>query len=73
MRTKTVPVVIGALGTIKMGLDQNLQLLSAHLLAEELQTIALMSTAHVIRKVLGKNRFDVLLKSGLTTRPPTNN
>ena len=68
-----MPVITGALGTIKMGLDQNLQFLSSHLLAEELQTIALMSSAHVIRKVMGKNRFDVLLRSGLTTRPPTNN
>jgi hypothetical protein len=27
MKTNIVPVIIGALGTIKMGLDQNLQLL----------------------------------------------
>ena len=53
VRTKIVPVIIGALGTIKVGLDQNLQLLSGHLSAIELQKIALMSTAHIIRKVLG--------------------
>jgi hypothetical protein len=46
---KTVPVIIGALGTIKKGLDQNLQLLPAHLSATELQKITLMSTAHSIR------------------------
>jgi len=44
---------IGALGTIKMGLDQNLQLLSGQPSAAELQDITLMSTAHIIRKVLG--------------------
>ena len=53
VRIKIVPVIIGALGTIRMGLDQNLQLLSGHLWATELQKITLMSTAHIIRKVLG--------------------
>ena len=47
VRTKIVPVIIGALGKIKKGLDQNLQLLQGHLSAIELQKIALMSTAHV--------------------------
>ena len=51
-RTKIVPVVIGALGKIKKGLDQNLQLLPGLLSAIELQKIALMSTAHIIYKVL---------------------
>ena len=50
--TKTVPVLIGALGTIKKELDQNLQLLPGHPSSTELQKIALMSTAHVIREVL---------------------
>jgi hypothetical protein len=49
VRTKTVPVITGALGTIKVELDQNLQLLPAHLSATELQKITLMSTAHSIR------------------------
>jgi hypothetical protein len=50
--TKFVPVVIGALRTIEKGLDQNLQLLSGHRLATDLQKATLMSTAHIIRKVL---------------------
>ena len=50
VRTKIVPVIIGALGTIRKGLDQDLQSLPGHLLARELQKITLMSTAHVIRK-----------------------
>ena len=53
VRTKIVPVVIVTLGTIKMGLDQNLQLLPGHPSATELQKITPMSTAHVICKVLG--------------------
>jgi hypothetical protein len=47
VRTKIVPVIIGALGTIKMGLDQKLQLHPGHQLATELQ-ITLMSTAYSI-------------------------
>ena len=52
VRTKIVPVTIGALGTYKKGLNQNLQLLPGHPSVTELQ-ITLMSTAHIIRKVLG--------------------
>ena len=53
VRTKIVPVVIGALGTIEKGLDQNLRFLPGHPSATELQKFALMSTAHSIRQVLG--------------------
>jgi len=53
VRTKIVPVIIVALGTIKKGSDQNLQLLPGHPSAIELQKIALMSTAHIICEVLG--------------------
>jgi len=44
VRTKTVPVTIGALETIKKGLDQNRQLLPGHRSATVLQ-VTLMSTA----------------------------
>jgi hypothetical protein len=47
--TKIVPVIVGAIGTIKKGLDQNLQLLLCLPLVTELQKIILMSTAHSIR------------------------
>ena len=50
---KTVPVVIGALGTMKKELDQNLQLLPGHPSAIELQKVTLMRTAHISHKVLG--------------------
>ena len=48
VRTKIVPVMTGALGTINKGLNQNLPLLPGHLSATERQ-ITLMSTAHIIR------------------------
>jgi len=48
-RTKIVPVIIGALGTVKKGLAQNLQLLPAHRSATELQKVTLMSTAQSVR------------------------
>jgi hypothetical protein len=46
VRTKTVPVVTGALETIKNGLAQKLQLLSGHPSDIALQKITLTSTAH---------------------------
>jgi len=52
-REKIVPIIVGALGTIKKGLDQNLQLPPGQLSAIELQKITLMSTAHVICRMLG--------------------
>jgi hypothetical protein len=52
-RIKIVPVINGALRTIKKGLDQNLQLLPGDPSATELQKITLLSTAHIILKVLG--------------------
>jgi hypothetical protein len=51
VRTKIIPV--GALGTIKKGLDQNLKLLPGHPSDIKLQ-ITLMSTVHIIRRVLRK-------------------
>jgi hypothetical protein len=53
VRTEIVPVIGGALGTIKKGVDQNLQLLPGHPSATELQKIILICTAHFIDKVLG--------------------
>jgi len=49
-----VPVITGALGTIKKAFDQNLQLLPGHRSAIELQKITLMSTAHSNCRVLGE-------------------
>ena len=54
VRTKIVPVVIGALGTVKKALDQNRPLPPGHRSAVELQKVTIMSTAHSIRLVLGE-------------------
>jgi hypothetical protein len=55
MRTKTVQFIIGASGTIKKELDQNLQLLPDHPSAIKIQKITLMSTAHIIFNCRGKS------------------
>jgi len=73
VRTKTVPVIIPALGTIKKGLYQKLQLLPGQPSAREVLQIALMNSAHIILKSAGGNRFDFLLTSGLIRRPLYNN
>ena len=52
--TKFVPVIIGALGKIQKGSDQNLQLLPGHRSATEPQWVTLMSTVHSIRKCRSK-------------------
>jgi len=46
LRKKLVPVIIGELGTVNKGLDQNLQLLPGHWSATELQKVTLMGKAH---------------------------
>ena len=53
MKTKIVPVIIGALEIIKMALGQILQLMPGQPSVTELLKITLMSTANIIRKVLG--------------------
>ena len=53
VRTKIVPIIITALGTIKKALGKNLQLLQGHQSAIELHKFTLMSTANIIYKVLG--------------------
>jgi len=49
LREKLVPVITGALGTIKEGLDKNLQLIQGHRSATELQKVTQMCTAHSLR------------------------
>jgi hypothetical protein len=72
VRKKVVPIINGALRTIKMGLEQILQLLPGHPSAIELQKITLMNTAHSIYSA-GVNHLDLLLRSELTRRPPPGN
>jgi len=51
--TKIVSVTTGALGTIKKGLDRNLQFLPHHRSVIELPKITPIGTAHIIHEVLG--------------------
>jgi hypothetical protein len=52
LRKKLVPVIIGELGTVNKGLDQNVQLPSGHRSAIELQKFTLMGTANGFPLVL---------------------
>jgi hypothetical protein len=51
VRTKIVPIIITALGTIKKALVKNLQLLQGHPFAIELHKFTPMSTTNIICKV----------------------
>jgi hypothetical protein len=55
VRTIIVPVIIGALRTIKKGLNQNLHLLSGHLLTLELQKITVRPLRTAFVKCWGQS------------------
>ena len=52
LKTKTIPVVIGALGMIKKGTQNFIDQIPGKLSLQEMQKIVLTSTAHILRKVL---------------------
>ena len=52
MRTETIPVIIGALGAIKKGLETYLGRIPGQISIGELQKITLLGTAHILRRVL---------------------
>lgn len=49
MRTETVPVIVGALGLIREGMEQNLGEIPGASNINELQKIILLGTAHILR------------------------
>lgn len=49
---EVVPIVIGALGAIPKGLRANLERIGVHLPTSLLQKSVLLSTAHILRRVL---------------------
>ena len=51
-KTKVIPVVAGALGTLKIGFKKHLNELPCQVSPEHIQKIALLGTAHILRKVL---------------------
>ena len=52
MRTETIPVIIGALGAVKKGLEMYLGRIPGQVSISELQKIILLGTAHILRRVL---------------------
>ena len=52
MKVTIVPIVIGALGTITKGLLKGLEDLEIGRLVETIQTIVLLRTARILRRVL---------------------
>ena len=50
MRMETIPVIIGALGAIKKGLETYLGRIPGQISISELQKITLLGTAHILRR-----------------------
>ena len=51
-RTKTVPIVIGALGTVSTGILEYLKILSPRIRFDTVQKTAMLGTAHILRNFL---------------------
>ena len=51
LKTKTIPVVTGALGMIKKGTQNFIDKISGKPSLQEIQKIVLTSTAHILLKV----------------------
>ena len=52
LKTITVPVVIGALGVVKKGIEKDIDKIPAKVNVTELQKIALQGSSHILRNVL---------------------
>ena len=52
LKITTVPVVMGALGTIKKDMESYSNKITGNINIQELQKITLLSTAHLLRRVL---------------------
>ena len=52
METKTIPVIVGALGMIKKGTQKYVNEIPGNLSLAEIQKIVLNSTAHILRRTL---------------------
>lgn len=53
VKARVIAVVVGALGTVSDNFRKEIESIEAGLVAEEIQSIALMGTARILRKVLG--------------------
>ena len=52
MKTIVIPVVVGALGTVKMGMVENIKKVSERATVTEIQKICMLGSARILRKVL---------------------
>ena len=52
MKTKVIPIVIGALGTIRKGMEDNIRSVSENPNLQTVQKTCLLGTARILRKVL---------------------
>ena len=52
MKTEVIPVVVGALGTIKKGMVENIKRASERANVTETQKISMLGSAQILRKVL---------------------
>ena len=52
MKTQIVPVAIGALGVVKKGIEKQIGKIMGNINVTELQKIALLGSAHILRKVV---------------------
>ena len=52
MKTKTIPVIAGALGMIKQGTQKYVNEIPGNLALAEIQKLVLNSTGHILRRTL---------------------
>ena len=52
MKTVVIPVVVGALGTVKKGMVENIKKVSERASMTEIQKICMLGSARILRKVL---------------------
>ena len=52
IKTEIIPVVIGALGVIKKGLEKLISEIPGYINLQEIQKTTLLGTAHILGKVL---------------------
>ena len=52
MKTVVIPVVVGALGTVKKGMVENIKKVSERATMTEIQKICMLGSARILRKGL---------------------
>ena len=52
MKTIVVPVIVGALGTVKKGMVENIEKVAKSASVTEIQKICMLGSARILKKVL---------------------